>query len=158
VTTYNYNTQDPTFIEDLRKSRASVETVARWLSSKGVPVIVRPTFERPDASRMSEFSDDGDLEIIQRVEVKQRPNLDFTSKDDFPYPTLIVDACHCYDNAKQKPYAYVIVNRAGDVAFVVYVRDTRAKWLRVKKHDKAKQRDREFYECPMELVEVARLN
>lgn len=157
MSAYSHDVQDPTFIADLRKSKASVDVVSRWLASKGFPVIVRPTFERPDPSKMGEFSDDGDLEIIQRIEVKQRPNLDFDSIESFPYPTLIVDACHCYDNAKQKPYAYFILNRTMSTAFVVYVRETKAQWIRTTKHDAKKQRDRDFYECPIELVKVIQL-
>lgn len=149
---YDYDTQDPTFLADLRESRKAVELVARWLSGRGYPVVVRPTFERPDPSRAAEFSDDGDIEIMQRVEVKQRKTLTFTSKADFPYPSVIVDACHCYDQARPKPYAYVIVNREFSAAFVVKC-STRQQWARVKKLDRQKQREREFYECPMALVD-----
>jgi len=154
--TYDYDTSDPTFLDDLRESQESVERVAKWLRSKGYPVVVRPTFERPDPSAMAEFSDAGDLEILQRVEVKQRKSLTFTSKEDFSYTTIIVDACHCFDNARPKPFAYVILNREMTAAFVV-PSSTKGHWRQVVKRDRFKNRDRKFYECPMEHVQCVQL-
>ena len=69
---------------------------------------------------MAEFADDGDLEIMQRIEVKRRKSLTFSSKEDFPYNSLIVDVCHTYDKAKIKPYAYIILNEKMDCAFIAY--------------------------------------
>ncbi len=154
---YDYDQKDPNFLSDLRESRKAVRIVADWLSDCGYPVVVRPTFERPDPSMMGEFADDGDLEIMQRVEVKRRQSLTFTSREDFPYQTLIVDACHCYDNAKPKPYAYVILNREMTAAFIVDCRATRQHWLQVTKRDRIKDRERHFYECPIGLVRVERM-
>ena len=105
---------------------------------------------------MSNFSDSGDLEILQRVEVKQRKSLTFTSRDDFAYPTLIVDACHCYDNARPKPFAYVILNRAMTAAFLV-PNASRSHWLKIKKYDRFKGRERCFYECPIEHLQFVTL-
>lgn len=148
----DYETNDPSFIADLRKSKEAVSVAARWLSDRGYPVIVRPTFERPSVEMMGEYSDAGDIEIVQRVEVKRRQQLTFTSREDFPFETLIVDACHCYDKAHPKPYAYIIFNREMTAAFVVDVRRTFSKWRRVEKRDSVKGRDRSFYECPVSLV------
>ena len=153
---YNYEVSDPSFINDLRESQESVDLVAKWLRRKGYPVITRPTFERPDPSRMAEFSDSGDLEILQRIEVKQRKSLTFTSQNDFPYSTIIVDACHCYDNARPKPFAYIILNREMTAAFLVPSSSYRH-WTKIKKHDRFKNRDRCFYECPMIHVQFAKL-
>ncbi len=143
---------DPTFLEDLRRSNTSVEIAAKWLAGRGHPVIVRPVIERPDPSVRGEYGDDGDLEIIQRVEVKQRIGLTFTSKDDFPYPTIIVDVCHSYDRARPKPYAYIILNREMSGALIVDVKTTRRDWVKVDKFDRHTNRQRSFYECPLELV------
>lgn len=151
---YDYEIDDPTFIEDLRKSQGAVGVATDWLSKQGYPVIVRPTFERPDVSAIAEFSDHGDLEIVQRVEVKRRPNMAFTSKQDFPYSTIIVDACHCYDKAHPKPYSYIIFNQDMTTAFIVNTRETSRSWLKTSKFDAGKNRQREFYECPVHLVAV----
>lgn len=154
---YDYNISDPSFIEDLRKSQEAVRVATQWLSAKGYPVIVRPTFERPDTDAIAEFSDHGDLEIVQRVEVKRRVGLDFTSKDDFPYSTLIVDACHCFDKAHPKPYAYIIFNKDMSAAFVVNTKETMKEWKTTRRHDAKKARDRSFYECPVSLLSVVQI-
>lgn len=153
---YDYDRDDPTFIADLRESVKAVEVVAQWLNAKGYSVVIRPTFERPSPAQMGEYADEGDLEVLQRVEVKRRLTLTFTGKDDFPYESLIVDACHCFDRARPKPYAYVILNREMTVALVVRTA-TREAWTRTRKHDRQKGRDREFYECPLDLVTVENL-
>jgi len=106
---------------------------------------------------MSEFSDDGDLEILQRIEVKRRMSLTFSSAKDFPYPTLIVDACHCFDKARPKPYAYVILNREMNAAFIVDVKATRPHWVKTTKQDRFKGRERSFYECPIEHIRVEQM-
>lgn len=145
----NYDEDDPTFVDDLRRSQDSVDVAAKWLRSQGYPLVVRPTFVRPTSDQMAEFSDSGDLEIMQRVEVKQRVDIDFTSADDFPYQTVIVDACHCYDKARPKPYAYIIFNSQLTHAMVVNVRETIGAWSRTVKLDRKKNRRRKFYECPV---------
>ena len=148
---------DPNFVNDLIESRKAVDIAAKWLSSKGYPVIIRPTYIRPVISDAAEYSDDGDLEIIQRVEVKRRININFKSKKDFPYQSVIVDACHCYDNAKQKPHAYIILNNDMDAALIVHVQSTINNWSKVSKFDRHKNRERSFYECPLDLVKLAKM-
>jgi hypothetical protein len=147
--TYNYERDDPTFVDDLRDSKRAVDAAAAFLNSKGYPVVVRPMFIRPDVSQINDYSDDGDIEIIQRVEVKQRKDTSFSSKADFPYQTLIVDTCRAFDKAKPKPYAYIICNPALTCALVVDVKATRRHWTRVEKNDRKKGRCTEFYECPI---------
>jgi hypothetical protein len=141
---------DPTFVSDLRDSQAAVWRVARWLSGRGNNVTVRPVRVRPTTADIQDYGDSGDLEIIQRLEVKQRA-LAFTSAADYPFSTVIVDVAHTWDRAQPKPVAYVILNNAGTVAAVVHAR-TFPRWRKVTKHDQAKGRDRTFYECPLSCV------
>lgn len=143
---------DPTFVEDLARSREAVEVAARWLGSLGLPVIVHPTFVRPSADRMAEYADGGDLGIVQRVEVKRR-SLAFTSADDYPFDTVFVDARHCFDRARPKPYAYLILNRDMSCAIRVDVRATIGSWQVVEGLDRSKGRDRAWYACPKSLVQ-----
>ena len=151
MSVHDYDQNDPTFVSDLKESKKAVSRAAEWLNTLGYPVVVRPTFVRPSAEKMSEYSDDGDLEIIQRIEVKRRLNIPFTSKEDFPYKTIIVDVCHTYDNARPKPYAYIIFNGEMDCCFVIDCK-THGEWIRSEKWDKAKGRSRNFYECPVALT------
>ena len=131
-----YEQDDPGFIQDLRDSKEAVAVAAKWLCNKGYPVVMRPVFERPTASDMQ--------------------NLEFTSKQDFPYPTVIVDVCHAYDRAHPKPYAYIIFNKSMDRALIIEGR-THGAWAKTRKQDRFKNREREFYECPLELAHIVRL-
>ena len=155
--TADIDARDPTFVEDLKQSADAVRRAAQWLSEKGYPVIIRPTFIRPTADKMAEFSDNGDLEIKQRVEVKRRLTTDFTSRNDFPFQTVIVDVCHAYDNARPKPYCYIIFNRLMTCSIVVDCKATKASWERTEKNDAGKGRMRAFYECPIGLVSFERI-
>jgi len=105
---------------------------------------------------MNEYSDDGDLGLVQRVEVKRRQTLTFTSKEDFPFDTLIVDACHCYDKARPKPVFYIIFNYEMTAAFIVEG-DTYPYWKKVERFDTQKNRKRLFYECPLDKVRVEKI-
>lgn len=145
---------DPTFKDDLENSKVAVDAVARWLCNAGYPVVTQPTFVRPDTDSRHEFADGGDLGVIQRVEVKHRPTISFTSKEDFPYDTVIVDVKHSWDNARPKPFAYVICN--AELTHCLFISSrTSDKWTIVTRESRG--RPREHYECPIELVDVRRL-
>jgi hypothetical protein len=144
-----YEIDDPTFAQDLEKSAVTVSIAARWLESKGYRVTIKPTLLRPDVHQMSRYSDNGDLEIIQRVEVKHRPNINFYDLGSFPYETAIVDVCHTWDKARPKPYAYLIFN-ADRTGFLIITRHSFKYWRKVEKFDRKKNRSRQFYVCPIE--------
>ena len=146
----HYEKYDPNFGNDLENSTKYVWVAAKLLSNMGYNVTVKCTKLRPSVEEMAEYSDDGDLEINQRVEVKHRPKLTFTCQDDFPYETVIVDVAHTWDSAKPKPMGYFIFN-ADASAYLVVKGDTSKDWIKVKKYDKAKNREREFYECHKSL-------
>ncbi len=141
---------DPTFAADLRESQHTVWRVAQWLSDKGFDVAVRAVRVRPSVEDLADYGDDGDIEVIERVEVKRR-DLDFTCAADYPFPTVIVDPARAYDRARIKPKCHVLVNRAGTVAALVH-RSSFAHWKKVTRFDRTKNRERENYECPLEFV------
>lgn len=148
----HYEQNDATFIDDLKESQQYVWRAAQWLSTLGYNVTVRPVQIRPHVGQMSEYADSGDLEIIQRVEVKRRPSLRFTCREDYPYPTAIVDVAHTWDNARPKPYAYIVFN--GDASACLVIKGATSRhWVKTVKHDRAKSRERTFYECPVEYCQ-----
>lgn len=148
---------DPNFVSDLLLSKHAVRRVAAWLTDKGYQVILRPTIVRPSPDVRMEYSDDGDLGIVLTVEVKRRMTIPFHSRADFPYPDIIVDVCHTFDNRVIKPYAYVILNADMSCAVVIMTGKTRLYWSKVKKFDTNAQRLREYYVCPLEHVEFRTL-
>jgi len=145
----HYDKYDPDFVKDLMESQVSVWMAAQWLSEKGYNVTVRKTNIRPSSNNMSEYADNGDIEIIQRIEVKRR-KIDFTSEFDYPYKTVFVDVAHTFDNAINKPFAYIIINQNGTHCIVIKS-ETFKHWIKTQKHDRLKNRDRFFYECPIKL-------
>lgn len=142
---------DPTFPDDLEASRESLMAVASYLSKLGYGVALRPISVRPNVKDWRSYSDQCDLEVLQPVEVKHRPRIHFTSAEDFPFDTVIVDVCRHWDEAKPKPHAYFVCNASLTHALVV-PKGTAAQWQRVRKYDKRRNREREFYECPLSLV------
>ena len=110
----------PKFLAHLRGSQPAVWHVALWLNQvKGYTVAIPPTTAAANANQAMINNDDGDLHIVggkhenwQRVEIKERRSLQFTSAIDFPFPHLFVCATHVWDQARLKPY--VFINLASD--------------------------------------------
>ena len=146
---------DPSFVDDLKRSQSSVWMVARWLNERGYNVVVRPLRIRESVEQMAEYGDLGDLEIIQRVEVKQR-EVAFTGATDYPFPTVIVDVAHTWDRARPKPHAYIIVSQDKSTAAIV-MGASFSQWVKVERFDAAKKRNRTFYEAPLSVVRFVRL-
>lgn len=114
-----YEKNDPDFVNDLKKSDYCTRKIAAWLRKKGYDAVPKPIHIRPEASAMAGYSDGGDIFIgDKRIESKQRL-INFTSKEDFPYPTIIVDVAHCWDDASPKPYAYFLANKSMSCCLVV---------------------------------------
>jgi hypothetical protein len=152
VTVDNNKENFKRFVEHLDDSHAGVWTVANWLNSRGNTVIVPPTTVAKSYEDRLNHVDGGDLFIQQRIEVKVR-NLDFTSRDDFPYKDgMLVCAKHSYDNASPKPYAYIYLNKA--MTHVALIMSTTSKHWTVKdvKDSRYVESNQLTYECPLEWV------
>ncbi len=147
---------DPTFVKDLTGSEQAVWKVLHYLHSKGKVAGINPLRIRDDVRNMSEFADHGDLWIQERIEIKQRPDIDFQQPEDFPYSSIIVDVAHAYDRAFPKPYVYFVCNASLTAAFVI-MGNTSKHWTKVEKFDNARQRKRTFYECPLKHTKFVRL-
>lgn len=144
-----YEEDDPTFVQDLLDSQSHVIRVGNWLEMCGYEVEIADIKVRDDVRNMAKFADNGDLFVSgNRLEAKQRM-LDFTSREDFPYPTIIVDVAHTWDKADQKPLAYILTNKETSCALVV-LGSTFEHWKKVNKWDRQKKRHRTFYECPID--------
>ena len=98
------------FIKNLDDSDESVWIAAMHLNQMGVPVTVRTHTKSESYDDRLNHLDQGDLEIVQRVEVKGL-STEFTCKDDFPFKSIIVCAKHSWDFANPKPYAYMLLNK-----------------------------------------------
>lgn len=143
---------DDQFKNDLIRSDQIVEHTASFLRSKGKTVVIPPLLIRPNVDDRHNYRDGGDLFVMQLIEVKHRPDLNFKTREDFPYQTVIVDDKGAFDSKPQKPYAYIIWNSDETHCFYIGVTSTRKEWTAVTKYDKKAKHERDFYECPIELV------
>lgn len=144
------------FLGDLSASRHAVNRFAAMLRRLGVQAWMPPEDVRPDESVRREYADDGDLMIELRVEHKVRTNLEFTSRDDYPYQTVIVDEKYKEDAKRhRRPFVYVIENKHGTCAAVVHW-STRPHWTVEVRPDPKQNRQCEFYVVDKSRVRFCR--
>ena len=111
---------DPNFTKDLLDSDKSVWVIAKNLRLNGYTVTLPTISIRPNTTLIKEYADSGDLLVgTDIIEIKQRPDLDFNSTEDFPYSDIIVDVKHHYDSLKTPPKYYLICNSSLKGAIVV---------------------------------------
>jgi hypothetical protein len=100
------------FMKHLDDSHDSVWQIARWLVSRGNKVTVNSTIKAKSADELKYYTDEGDLYINQRIEVKGLGS-DFTCAEDWKFgDNFMVCAKHSYDRANPKPYSYIYLNKA----------------------------------------------
>ncbi len=170
----NLDKIDPTFTDDLHVSRIAVYTATHWLNDRGHTVICPPNKTRPEAKDRVDYSDYGDLQValgkdrlrditdfenLETVEVKQRfnnakyPNVDmnFQSRDAFPYPTVIVGLVDHYDKLVPEPLMTIIFNESLTGCLTVS-RSDRGSFKTVEKYVQKNGRNQTWYEVPKHLT------
>lgn len=149
---------DNEFIESLKGSEEYVNMVAEWLRTHGCKVEVPSVQVRPSFEERHKYIDTGDIKITLRIEVKHR-SFDFTSKQDYPYDTVMIDETFKIDRINRgELWGYVIVNQsATHLCFVMA--HTRKNWKIISKHDsKDAGRLCNSYVCPVELCKFLKLS
>jgi len=150
MTKHHLDLSDPTFIEDLKRSKFAVEVAGAYWQAKGYRVEIPETRIRPDPSVRMDYSDNGDLIVRAVAEVKRR-GFNFKSIEDFRYPSIIVDVCHKFDDAHPKPFVYMILSSDMTGMIVVPVAATMEYWTKKVRKDNHAGRERSFYECPLSV-------
>jgi hypothetical protein len=171
---------DPTFKKDLERSRKAVYVAAHWLNNRGHAVVVPANKVRPTAEDRVDYSDFGDLLValgretiddiatfngLDIVEVKQRfnnpkypnANMDFKSRDEFPYPTVMVGIQSHYDKLFPEPVFTIIFNQSLTGCLTIQ-RATKGEWKVVEKWVEKNGRKNTCYECPKELTAYHDIN
>jgi len=145
------------FIEHLDASNPTVFQCAKFFYDKGIQVAISPMSKSKGYDDRLDHTDDGDLFIQQRIEVKGL-SADFTNGSDWPFrDEFIVCAAHSYDRAKPKPYAYMILNRNRTHVAIVYGK-SRPQWTTKRiKDGRYEDMTQEFYLCPLEHVDFRAL-
>ena len=142
---------DADFIKDFDASHKYVKMVADWFERKGIKTRKQEPQLRPTFETRGQYRDNGDFEIVLKVEVKHRCNIDFTCEVDYPYPTVFVDAAEKMDADRLKNlYGVFVLNKAGTVAAFI-PRGTLSHWQKVERYDPTYQRMSLFYAVPKEL-------
>ena len=106
--------------------------------------------------------DDGDLEVYKnnnkyRVEVKGL-SADFTCAEDWKYGNkFIVCAKHSYDQAKTKPYAYMILNKNRTHVAIVKTTTKNDWYVEYRKDSRYNDFGQECYFCPLDKIEWRKL-
>lgn len=136
------------FVSALTTSNDYVWAAAKWLSGCGYQVLTNPLLIRPEYKDRSRYTDNGDLGVLLRVEVKHRPGMEFRSLDDFPYQDVIVDEVHKWERTRPKPYVYLILNADATCAIVV-LGATQKRWSKMQRYDRKNRNKCEFYTCPL---------
>jgi hypothetical protein len=146
------------FRNHLEDSKNAVWQVARWLSDFGYPTQVNPTFVTPSYEDRLNFTDDGDIYINQRIEVKSL-SADFTCAEDWPFKDkFLVCAKHSFDNAKPKPFMYIYLNK-NKTHIAIVKADTKPLWYVEKRKDSRYDSvTQEFYLVPLSSVKFVGFN
>ena len=137
------------FLEHLKESKTAVWVVARWLSERGYSVKINPTPVADKHENWESYADNGDIEINQRVEIKEVSQT-FTSTADWPFGTeFIVCARHSFDRATPKPFAYIILSKCNKYAAIVMVSTHKYWYVERRKDSRYEDVSQEFYFCPL---------
>lgn len=150
------------FLERLDKSRHSVFLVAEYLHKAGYNIHI-PAFDyRPLNSNWEDHTDNGDMYIWKeqdkqhRVDVKHR-NIEFTSKEDFPFGEIFVSDIRAIERANPLPLAYIVVNNSCTHIGVVWWK-TKPHWISKTVFAKNTDMVVTAMACPIQHVDFRSLN
>lgn len=146
------------FVKRLIDSRAATFVVGRWLHSLGYDVRI-PAFYIPKDKHDKGIPDCGDIFIQKdgrpekRMEVKHRPNLNFTCLEDWPFDGGIFLAnVDVIERGSDNLGAFVTVN--GPMTHIGIVRaDTRRYWSQVDVWCSNTRKVERKFACPMQHVQ-----
>ena len=145
------------FLNHLDESHMGVFCAARWLSSRGYAVSIQPTTTAEHYSDRMDHVDSGDLYISMRVEVKTL-SVNFTCKEDWPFgEKFIVCAKHSFDNARPKPYGYIIQSADLKHAAVVSASSFKQWYSESRRDSRYEDMTQNFYLCPLDVVKFVRM-
>jgi hypothetical protein len=145
------------FLSHLDFSAEALFIIALFLHRKGFDVWINGLKKASRHKDWKEFKDDGDLYVVHkgsmyRIEVKGL-SCSFTGLHNWPYRDFIVCAKHSFDNAIQKPYAYMILNKERTHIGIVKS-STRSSWEVVERQDNRYENiTQTFYTCPLSVIE-----
>ena len=147
----DFNYED--YISRLEASREWIWKSAQLLHRKGFQIQIPRTTKDRQSAEWKGYADDGDLFVMQRIEVKHR-RIDFTSEEDFPYKSgMIVCAKVPWEKAMPKPHMFICWNKTG-THYAVIMGNTRKSWFTRRLPDSDRiNYEQDFLICPLEFVQ-----
>ncbi len=152
----NQADSDAVFLSGLTRSQIATDACLRWFSGSrkfdayAPPVVARPTYDRRE-----EFSDRGDIILVDRVtgeehrvDVKWRDKMQFNSVPTFPHGSVIVCSAPGFERMKPEPMCFLICNADLTGALCVDVKSTRPTWFVRTIRDARYQQRLQFMLCP----------
>lgn len=128
------------FKKDLLANDEARAIMAAWLTQRGWAVEpLKPLTVAATAADWANHSDSGDVWAAKggsgrtRFEVKQR-SINFTGRDDFPFPDCVICRCSGFERAIVKPAFIVLFNSSRSWAAVIDASKWK-EWRREKKKD-----------------------
>ena len=147
---------DDQFIQDFNASHYYVNKVANWFQSRGIRARLFSHRLRPDVSKRELYRDDGDIEVTLRVGVKHRTNINFTTIEDYPFPTIFVDSVSSMDSNKSDLYGMTICSQDGKYMIII-PKSTMPQWKKTTVMDKRSNQECTFYEVDKHLCACVKL-
>lgn len=143
------------FLRQLHQSQSAVCAVAMYLTRLGMNIQVNGLHYAPTHNEREQYADLGDLCVLKRIEVKQQTN-DWTGIQDYPFKDALVCTKSSWDNAREKPLGYIILNRLGTHAMMIN-QDTQMYWSERQITDSRRGTKAVTYACPLEIVKFVNL-
>ncbi len=144
----DYESTHPAFLLGLEESQKAVWLMASWLSRQGFSVrIPHAPLLTPTHADWRDYSDQGDLELGLRIEVK-RLGCEFTCAEDWPFKNFIVCSRHSWDMANPRASRFYYLNKQMTHAAIIRPASSSDLW-RVETIKAGNHADKleEFYVC-----------
>lgn len=132
------------FVRLLNNSNNVTEQVVAFLKARGYDVEAIPNTLTPDWELRWQYTDNGDILIRQRIEVKHFQKLDFRSIDEIPFEYLIIDETYKVIAPHTLTlFVYILVN-ASRTGCAVVGNWTRKYWIQRTMYDSRENEERDF--------------
>lgn len=140
---------DALFEDELRRGHSWAQRLAEALTAQGLTVDLTPLVLRERIEDRQDFANEGDLVVRTArgrllIESKSR-DLAFTSVEDYPYSTALVDTVSGWDQKQDKPWAVVLTSQITEARLVIPV-SSKPEWRQVERFDNVRQIRDKFYE------------
>ena len=147
------------FQDRLSRSSGAVIALAEHFHCEKLKVVIPPVFISPTRAENPQYTDDGDLWIINDHQEELRVEVKWSGRDfinSWPYQLMWVMDSETWDKMETKPFAVFTVNKACTHAGVIDT-DTFDEWSKKESYDKVRECVDLVYGCPVELVQWIKL-